>query len=77
MTSERMQAAIRELEETAVVMTHLQARQAEMLRDHAEWLQGHDRAMAEIRKADADRGRALDERIDKLVSAVGELIRKQ
>ncbi len=34
----------------------------------------HER-IDQIAKADADRGRALDARIDKLVSAIGELLR--
>jgi L-lactate utilization protein LutB len=73
MDNERMQAAIKELEETMTVMAHLQARQAEMLKDHAEWLHTHDKAIAETREA----GRALDERIANLVSAIGEFIARQ
>jgi hypothetical protein len=66
-----MAAAIKELQETAIVMAGIQSRQAGMLKDHAEWLQSHDRAMVEAR----ERGKATDERIDRLVSAIGELIR--
>jgi hypothetical protein len=40
-----------------------------MLKEHAEWLQSHDRAMSEARQ----RGQETDERIQKLVSAIGEL----
>jgi hypothetical protein len=77
MINERMQAAIKELEETAITMTHLQARHSELLKDHIEWLHTHDKAIAETRQADAERGRALDERIQKLVSAIGEFIARQ
>jgi F0F1-type ATP synthase epsilon subunit len=73
-----MAAAIKELQETAIVMAGIQSRQAGMLTDHAEWLQSHDRAMVRHDKEMAEareRGRATDERIDRLVSAIGELIR--
>lgn len=66
-----MQEAIRELQEAATVMAGIQARQAEVLKQHGEWLQEHDRAMAEMRERD----RILDERIANLVSAIGEFIR--
>ncbi|MBZ5724430.1 MAG: hypothetical protein LAP87_05480 [Acidobacteriia bacterium] len=75
-----MQAAIKELQETAIVMAGIQSRQAAALKDHAEWLIAHERAMAEIRengrKAD-ERNRQLDERIEKLVTAIGALIRER
>jgi hypothetical protein len=63
-----MQAAIKELEEAAIVTSHLQSRQTAMLKDHAEWLQSHDRAITDIR----ENGRMTDERIEKLVNAIGE-----
>ena len=44
-----------------------------MLKDHAEWLHTHYKAIAETREA----GRALDERIANLVSAIGEFIARQ
>jgi hypothetical protein len=61
--------AIKELQETA--MSGIQSRQASLLKEHAEWLQAHDRAITEIR----ENGKKTDERIEKLVSAIGELIR--
>ena len=36
-----------------------------------------DRRMREAQEEDRQRGKALDERIDKLVNAIGEFIRKQ
>ena len=42
-----MQGAIRELQETAIVMAGIQARQAEVLKGHGEWLVEHERNMAE------------------------------
>jgi hypothetical protein len=74
-----LQQAIKELHETAIVMSGIQSRQAALLLDHAEWLQAHDCAMARHDKEMAEareRGRELDERIAKLVSAIGEMMRK-
>lgn len=68
-----MQQAIKELQETATVMAGLQARQAAMLKDHAEWLQEHDRAIADMRQL----GSKTDERIEKLVSAMGAWLARQ
>jgi hypothetical protein len=73
-----MEAVIKELKETAIVMAGIQSRQAAALKDHAEWLQSHDRAMARHDKEMAEareRGKATDERIEKLVIAIGEFIR--
>jgi len=42
-----MQAAIKELQETAIVMAGIQARQAAALKDQAEWLNGHEKRMRE------------------------------
>lgn len=57
-----------EIRQAAIVIAGIQARQAELLKDHAEWLAGHDKAMTEIREA----GRNTDARIERLVSAIGE-----
>ena len=65
-----MGAVIKGLQETATVMAGIQARQAEALKNHGEWLQEHHRVMAELRNRD----RVIDERLDKLVVAIGELI---
>jgi hypothetical protein len=57
----------KEIEYSLTVMGHLQARQARILADHAEWLQGHDRAMTEA----AEREARIDARIEKLLSGIG------
>ena len=67
-----IQQAIKELQETAIVMSGIQSRQAELLKQHGEWLHSHDLAMTQAR----ERGRETDERIDKLVIAIGELLRR-
>jgi hypothetical protein len=74
-----LEQAIKELQETAIVMSGIQSRQTALLKDHAEWLEAHDRAMARHDKEMAEareRGRELDERIAKLVGAIGEMMRK-
>ena len=40
-----MQPAIRELQETAIVMADIQARQAAVLKDQAVWLEGHEKRL--------------------------------
>jgi hypothetical protein len=74
-----MQDVIRDLQETLTVMAEIQRRQAAALKDHAEWLVAHDQAIVEMReherRIDA-RIEKLGERIDSLVSAIGEMLRK-
>jgi RNA polymerase-binding transcription factor DksA len=64
--------AIKELQETVVVMTHIQAQHAAMAKDHSQWLADHSKAIVEIRELQ----RSTDDRIEKLVSAIGTLISK-
>jgi hypothetical protein len=51
-------------------MDGIQGRQASMLKEHGEWMQEHDKAIAES----VQRGKALDERIEKLVIAIGKRV---
>ena len=70
-----MEAAIKELQEAAIVMAGIQSRHVEMLQDHAEWLHSHDRAMIRHDKEMAEareRGKATDERIDKMQAEMRE-----
>ncbi len=77
---------VRELRDAFTVMSGLEARQSRMLKDHAEWLAGHDMAMAELRRSGEkhdremteirENGKKLDERIAALVSAIGEFMRR-
>ena len=71
--------AIKELQETVIVMAHIQAQHAVMAKDHAQWLADHSKAIAEMRelqRASGERMAATDERIEKLVSAIGTWISK-
>ncbi len=68
-----MQAAIKELQETAIVMSGIQARQAAALKDQAEWLAGHEQRMLEQKQRMRDHeqrmeriGMNLSEATDKL-----------
>ena len=65
-----MHQPIKELQDTLTVVIAIQARQAELIKGHGEWLESHDRAMSEAR----ERGNATDKRIEDLVSAIGKLI---
>jgi len=74
-----LQAAMKELEEAAIVTAHLQSRQSAVLKDHGEWLEELTRAQVKTEERFsqvAEMSRQTDERIDKLVSAIGELIRR-
>jgi len=69
----------KEVDDALAVMGGLQARQGRVLKEHSEWLQEHDRAMARIEAslaAQVAAGKETDERIDKLVSGIGEFIRR-
>ncbi len=62
-----------EMEDALLVHAHLESAAARRLKEHAEWLVRHEAEIEEDRR----RGRALDERIDRLVSAIGEFISQQ
>ena len=67
------------MDDALAVMGGLQARQGRVLKDHSEWLQVHERAMERIEKniaAQVAAGKATDERIDRLVTAIGEFMRR-
>jgi hypothetical protein len=69
----------KDVDDALAVMGGLQARQGRALREHSEWLEEHQRAMARIQasiEAQQAAGRATDARIEKLVSAIGEFMRR-
>jgi predicted RecB family endonuclease len=43
-----MEGAIKQIQETTIVMSGIHAKQAEALKQHGEWLASHTRAMAEF-----------------------------
>ena len=80
MAMSEMEKVLKSLQETSIVMSGIQERQATAIREHAEWLVAHDKAIVEMRelgrKTD-ERLAGLGERIDALVSAMGEFLRRQ
>lgn len=75
-----MQQVLRDVQDTLAVVAAIQQRQAALLKDHAEWLAAHDQAILdherEMREM-REHGRQIDERLDRLVSAMGEWMRQQ
>ncbi|MGA8028503.1 MAG: hypothetical protein WB992_15270 [Bryobacteraceae bacterium] len=69
---ERLEKARKEIEDSVIVMAHLENEMSQMLRDQAKYVASHE---ARLRQQE-ERDRILDERIDKLVSAISEMIRR-
>ncbi|HTS51159.1 MAG TPA: hypothetical protein VMH05_24600 [Bryobacteraceae bacterium] len=80
-----MEGAIKQLQETAIVMAGLQARQAEVLKDHGEWLEQQQRAMARHEAWLEQQQRAIarhdvvmaeiDDKLNGLIAVVDDLVR--
>ena len=66
-----MEDAIKQLQETAIVMAGLQARQVEVLKGHGEWLEQHERAMARHDVVMAE----IDDNLNGLIAVVDDLVR--
>ena len=64
---------VKALSDAVTATAAMEARHSRAIKDHAEWLIAHDKAILEQREF----GRKLDARIDSLGSAVGEFIRRQ
>ena len=79
---ERMEAlekAHKELEDSFIVLTHVETKMSQLLKEQTEYVANHEKRLQEQekrRQEQAERDRAIDERIDKLVSAIGDLIRR-
>ena len=65
--------ARKEIEDSLLVMATLETRQSNLLREQSEYLASHETRLQQ----QEERSRAVDERIEKLVSATGEWIRRQ
>jgi formate dehydrogenase maturation protein FdhE len=73
----RLEAARKEVEDSLVVMAHLEARQSRMLKEHAEYMAELDARLKQAEQQAAEQRRLnidVDTRIADLVSAVGVLI---
>jgi hypothetical protein len=66
-----MRDAIREFQETAIVMSGIQARQAEVLKGQG-WLEQHEKRMQRLETNLAEAG----ERLNALISVVDDLGRR-
>jgi uncharacterized coiled-coil protein SlyX len=64
---------VRELRDAVTVTASLEARQSRALKEHSEWLVFHDKALREH----DERMKTVDERIARLVSGVGEFMRRE
>lgn len=68
-----LEAAHKELEDAFVVMTHLQTKMSQMLREQAEYLSAHEARLKQSEQQMEQQrqlNREVDERIEKLVSAI-------
>jgi hypothetical protein len=65
-----LEGAHRELEDSFIVMTHLETKQSRLIKEQAEYMAGHE---ARLREAE-QRNRDVDVRIEKLVSAIGSIL---
>jgi chromosome segregation ATPase len=73
----RLKAARKEIEDALVVMSHLESKAAARVKEHAQFIAEHEQAMQSYEKrmgTQEERSRILDERVDKLVLAIGEWI---
>ncbi len=68
-----LEHARKELEDAMIVMAHLEKAQVERTKEHAAYLASHEES---LRDHDS-RMKDLDIRIERLVSAIGEWIRRQ
>lgn len=64
------------LDDVLVLLTEAQIRTEERFQKTDERFQKTDERIAEIRADMRENSRAVDERIDKLVSAIGEMMRR-
>ncbi len=64
------------LDDVLVLLTEAQIRTEERFQKTDERFQKTDERIAEIRADMRESSRAVDERIDKLVSAIGEMMRR-
>ena len=68
-----LEQARKEIEDNLIVMAHLETRQSNLIREQSEYLASHETRLQQ----QEERNSATDQRIEKLVSAIGEWIRRQ
>lgn len=75
-----LEQARKELEDAFIVMTHLETKQSNLLKAQAEYVASHEERLKSAEREQATQrelNRDVDKRISDLVSAIGELIRRQ
>jgi hypothetical protein len=65
-----LEKAHKELEDSFIVLTQVETRMSQLLREQTEYVASHEKRLQE----QAERDRVIEERIEKLVSAIGDLI---
>ncbi len=73
---ERNDARFSALEDALLVQVHLESRLGRQMKEHAEWLVAHEKEQAERDRRIDQRMEDLGERIDKLVSGIGNLVNR-
>lgn len=81
-----MQAVIKQLQATDIVMAGIQARQAEALKSHGEWLERNELWMTRHREAVAKHDEAvarhdlmmaeIEDKLNGLIAVVDDLVRR-
>jgi hypothetical protein len=79
----RLEAARKELEDSFVVMTHLETKAAARVKEHAEFIAGHQQAIREMDEKLKDHAefivghqqaiREMDEKLNALIDIVGKM----
>ena len=73
-----MEAVIRQLQDTMVVMAEIQRRQAAVLKDQAEWIAGQEMRTKEIERQEARHAQKMaefDDKLNALIPIVDAMIR--
>lgn len=69
---EALEKAHRELEDAFIVLTQVETRMSQLVREQAEYVANHEKRLRQAEQRD----KQLDDRIDKLVSSIADLIRR-
>jgi len=67
-----LEAARKEIEDSLIIMAHLETKQSTLLREQAEYMTIHEKRLRQAEEQNRD----VDKRIADLVSAIGEWSRR-
>jgi hypothetical protein len=74
---EALEKAHRELEDAFIVMTHLETRMSQIVRQHTEWLAAHEELFKRAEKARADMEIKMSEMNDKINFIIDREMRRE